>query len=130
MRRASPSRAHAVAEPPLPVFVGTSGWQYASWRSRFYPEKLPQARWLECYASRFQTVEVNNAFYRLPEASTFEGWARRTSDDFVVTVKASRYLTHVKRLAGSAEPVARLLERAMHLGPKLGPILLQLPPNL
>ena len=112
------------------MLVGTSGWQYASWRGRFYPEKLRQADWLEHYAARFQTVEVNNAFYRLPEASTFASWAGRTPDDFVVVVKASRYLTHVKRLKDPEEPVARFLERARHLGPKLGPVLVQLPPNL
>jgi uncharacterized protein YecE (DUF72 family) len=114
----------------VPVLIGTSGWQYASWRGRFYPDKLRQADWLEHYAARFQTVEVNNAFYRLPEASTFEAWARRTPDDFVVAVKVSRYLTHIKRLADPAEPVGRFVERAIHLGPKLGPVLLQLPPNL
>jgi uncharacterized protein YecE (DUF72 family) len=114
----------------VPVLVGTSGWQYGSWRGRFYPAKLRQADWLEHYAARFQTVEVNNAFYRLPEASTFEAWARRTPDDFVVAVKASRYLSHIKRLADPAEPVARFMERAAHLGPKLGPVLVQLPPTL
>jgi uncharacterized protein YecE (DUF72 family) len=114
----------------VPVLLGTSGWQYASWRGRFYPAEVRQADWLEHYAARFQTVEVNNAFYRLPEASTFEAWARRTPADFVVGVKASRYLTHIKRLADPEEPVARFLERAGHLGPKLGPVLLQLPPTL
>jgi uncharacterized protein YecE (DUF72 family) len=79
------------------------------------------------YAARFQTVEVNNAFYRLPEASTFERWRDATPDDFVVGVKASRYLTHIRRLKEPAEPVQRLLERAGHLGAKLGPVLLQLP---
>ena len=114
----------------MPLLVGTSGWQYRDWRSTFYPEGVAQARWLEHYAERFQTVEVNNAFYRLPESSTFEGWARRTPDDFVVAVKASRYLTHVKRLHEPAEPVARFVDRARHLGTKLGPVLVQLPPNL
>jgi uncharacterized protein YecE (DUF72 family) len=114
----------------VPVLVGTSGWQYTSWRGRFYPERLRQADWLEHYAARFQTVEVNNAFYRLPEASTFAAWARRTPDDFVVAVKASRYLSHIKRLADPAEPVARFMERASHLGSKLGPVLVQLPPTL
>ena len=114
----------------MPVWVGTSGWQYRDWRGRFYPERLRQADWLEHYADRFQVVEVNNAFYRLPEASTFEAWARRTPDDFVVAVKVSRYLTHVKRLKDPAEPVDRFCSRAVHLGSKLGPVLLQLPPNL
>ena len=114
----------------MALLVGTSGWQYRDWRSTFYPEGLPQARWLEHYAERFQTVEVNNAFYRLPEGSTFEGWAERTPPDFVIGVKASRYLTHVKRLRDPAEPVARFCDRASRLGPKLGPVLVQLPPNL
>ena len=114
----------------MPGWIGTSGWQYRDWRGRFYPDGLRQARWLEHYAGRFRTVEVNNAFYRLPEASTFAAWAQRTPDDFVVAVKASRYLTHIRRLQEPAEPVARLLERARYLGPKLGPVLLQLPPSL
>jgi len=85
---------------------------------------------LEHYAARFQTVEVNNTFYHLPEASTFRQWAERTPDDFVITVKMSRYLTHLKRLRDPAEPVARFMERAGELGGKLGAVLLQLPPNL
>lgn len=114
----------------MPVLIGTSGWQYRHWRGRFYPEGLAQDRWLEHYAARFRTVEVNNAFYRLPQASTFARWAERTPDDFVVAVKVSRYLSHVKRLRDPAEPVARFVDRARHLGPKAGPVLLQLPPNL
>ena len=114
----------------MPVWVGTSGWQYRDWRGQFYPQGLRQASWLEHYAERFRVVEVNNAFYRLPEASTFAAWAERTPDDFVVAVKASRYLTHIRRLQEPAEAVGRLLERARHLGPKLGPVLLQLPPTL
>jgi uncharacterized protein YecE (DUF72 family) len=110
--------------------IGTSGWQYPHWRERFYPAGLPQAKWLEHYAERFATVEVNNAFYRLPESSTFEAWRSRTPDDFVLTVKASRYITHLKRLREPAEPVRLLLDRARHLESKLGPILLQFPPNL
>jgi uncharacterized protein YecE (DUF72 family) len=114
----------------MSVLIGTSGWQYASWKGRFYPPEVRQASWLEHYAERFQVVEVNNAFYRLPEASTFAAWADRTPDDFVVVVKASRYLTHVKRLKEPEEPVARFVDHAKHLGRKLGPVLLQLPPNL
>ena len=114
----------------MPVWVGTSGWQYRSWRGPFYPEKLRQADWLEHYAERFQVVEVNNAFYRLPEPKTFAAWAERTPDDFVVGVKASRYLTHVRRLKDPAEPVGRFVDHVRHLGANLGPVLLQLPPNL
>jgi uncharacterized protein YecE (DUF72 family) len=104
--------------------VGTSGWQYRDWRGDFYPQRLPQRLWLEHYAQTFDTVEVNNAFYRLPERSVFEGWKQRTPAGFVVTVKGSRYLTHIKRLKDPAEPVARLLERCRGLGRKRGPILL------
>jgi uncharacterized protein YecE (DUF72 family) len=114
----------------MALLIGTSGWQYRSWRETFYPAGVPQARWLEHYAARFQTVEVNNAFYRLPEARTFADWARRTPDDFLVAVKMSRYLTHVRRLRQPAEPVELFLSRARHLGAKLGPVLLQLPPTL
>jgi len=110
--------------------IGTSGWQYRHWRDAFYPGDVTASRWLEYYAERFQTVEINNTFYRLPEASTFRTWAKRTPDDFVVTLKMSRYLTHLKRLKDPHEPVSRFLERARELGPKLGPVLLQLPPNL
>lgn len=114
----------------MPVLVGTSGWQYADWKRRLYPPALPQRRWLEFYGKCFQTVEVNSAFYRLPEAETFEKWQQNTPDDFVFSVKASRYLTHVKRLQAPSEPVKKLLARARSLTSKLGPVLLQLPPNL
>ncbi|MEV6926840.1 DUF72 domain-containing protein [Dactylosporangium sp. NPDC051485] len=110
--------------------IGTSGWQYKDWKGRLYPSDLPQRRWLEHYAQAFGTVEVNNAFYRLPERATFEDWRARTPDDFVVAVKASRYLTHIKRLREPREPVHRLMQRAEGLGSKLGPVLLQLPPTL
>ena len=112
------------------ILVGTSGWQYRDWRGSFYPEKLPQRQWLEYYAGAFATVEVNNAFYRLPERATFEAWRARTPDDFCVAVKVSRYLTHIKRLREPREPVARFVERATGLGDRLGPVLLQLPPTL
>ena len=113
----------------MPVLIGTSGWQYRHWRGTFYPAGLNQSAWLEYYADRFCTVESNYAFYRLPEAEAFAGWARRTPDDFVMAVKASRYLTHIKRLLDPEEPVKSLLERSARLGPKLGPILVQLPPK-
>jgi uncharacterized protein YecE (DUF72 family) len=114
----------------MPVLIGTSGWQYRHWRELFYPIGVPQRNWLEHYAGRFDTVESNNAFYRLPERATFESWAQRTPPGFVWAVKMSRYLTHIKRLADPSEPVQRFLERAKGLGPKLGPVLLQLPPTL
>ena len=116
----------------MTLWVGTSGWQYKDWPGHLYPTdpKLPQRLWLEHYSTRYRTVEVNNAFYRLPERSTFEAWAARTPTDFLITVKASRYLTHIKRLRDPAEPVARLMERAGAMGRKLGPVLLQLPPKM
>ncbi|MFJ2837148.1 DUF72 domain-containing protein [Nocardia sp. NPDC087230] len=112
------------------IRVGTSGWQYRDWRGVLYPEGLPTRRWLEHYADAFATVESNNAFYRLPSRETFAAWRERTPADFVIAVKASRYLTHIKRLRDPAEPVQRLLDRADGLGDRLGPILLQLPPTL
>ncbi|MDQ3751912.1 MAG: DUF72 domain-containing protein [Actinomycetota bacterium] len=114
----------------MPLYVGTSGWQYRHWKDRFYPSGMAQGAWLEHYAERFQTVEVNNAFYRLPDPGTFAAWAQRTPADFVVGVKASRYLTHIKRLREPQEPAERFLSHAAHLGAKLGPVLLQLPPTL
>ena len=114
----------------MTVLIGTSGWQYDDWRGRFYPKGVPARRWLEHYAERFATVESNAAFYRLPAPQTFRSWAERTPEDFVMAVKASRYLTHIKRLSEPAEPVERLLAHATGLGAKLGPVLLQLPPNL
>jgi len=114
----------------MPINIGTSGWQYRDWRGGLYPGGVPQRRWLEHYAQHYQTVENNNSFYRLPPRETFESWRERTPADFVMAVKASRYLTHVRRLRDPAEPVARLLGAAAGLGAKLGPVLLQLPPTL
>jgi uncharacterized protein YecE (DUF72 family) len=112
------------------MLIGTSGWQYKDWRPGLYPAGMPQRLWLEHYAERFAVVEVNNAFYRLPEKTTFAQWRERTPADFRFAVKMSRYLTHIKRLKEPAEPVARFLDRASALGGKLGPVLLQLPPTL
>ena len=113
----------------MPWLIGTSGWQYRDWRGVLYPPGVPQRLWLEYYAEQFATVENNNAFYRLPSKETFEAWAERTPPGFVMAVKASRYLTHVRRLKDPAEPVSRLLGAAAGLGDTLGPILLQLPPT-
>ena len=114
----------------MAVWIGTSGWQYRDWRGRFYAADLPVRLWLEEYSKAFATVESNNAFYRLPERHTFEDWAERTPDDFVMAVKVSRYLTHIRRLREPEEPVERFLDRVRGLGRKLGPVLLQLPPQL
>jgi uncharacterized protein YecE (DUF72 family) len=110
--------------------TGTSGWQYDHWRGVLYPPELPKRLWLERYCEEFDTLENNNAFYRLPAKETFADWHNRTPAGFVMAVKASRYLTHIKRLKDPAEPVQRLLAAASGLGSKLGPILLQLPPTL
>lgn len=109
------------------IRVGCSGWDYPHWRARFHPQVVPRRLWLEHYAAAFDTVELNNSFYRLPPPETFAAWARRVPDGFEFAVKASRYLTHMKRLREPAEPVFRLLDHAQHLGDRLGPILYQLP---
>lgn len=111
------------------IWIGTSGWQYDDWADRFYAG-VPRRRWLEHYAEHFRTVEVNNTFYRLPEAKTFDQWRDRTPDDFVFALKMSRYLTHVKRLREPKDSVGIFFDRAVRLGPKLGPVLLQFPPTL
>ena len=115
--------------PPAAVRIGCSGWEYRHWRGSFYPRDLSVSRWLEHYAERFDTVELNGTFYRLPEATTFDAWRRRAPDRFRYAVKASRYLTHVKRLADPAEPLERLWRRVAHLEDHLGPMLYQLPPR-
>jgi uncharacterized protein YecE (DUF72 family) len=107
--------------------VGCSGWNYKSWRGRFYPPALPPPRWLAFYAAAFDTVEVNNTFYRLPERSTFLAWRGQLPRTFLVAVKASRFLTHMKRLKDPEEPLARLFSRATALDRRLGPVLYQLP---
>jgi uncharacterized protein YecE (DUF72 family) len=112
------------------IIIGTSGWEYAHWRGRFYARAALGTDDLTFYADRFQAVEVNGTFYRLPTTETFARWKARVPPDFVFAIKASRYLTHVRRLRDPTEPVQRLLERAQPLGERLGPVLLQLPPNL
>jgi uncharacterized protein YecE (DUF72 family) len=107
--------------------VGCSGWNYKSWRGRFYPQDLPSSRWLAYYVEHFDTVEVNNTFYRLPERSVFSGWRTQVPTRFLMAVKASRFLTHMKRLRDPEEPLERLLSRATGLGTRLGPLLYQLP---
>ncbi|GAB3964026.1 DUF72 domain-containing protein [Actinoallomurus acanthiterrae] len=114
----------------MPMLVGTSGWQYTHWRDVLYPTGLPQRVWLERFTECFETVENNNAFYRLPSREVFAGWRERTPPGFVMAVKASRYLTHIKRLKDPEEPVDRLMNAAGGLGDKLGPVLVQLPPTL
>jgi uncharacterized protein YecE (DUF72 family) len=112
------------------VLVGTSGWQYRHWRGSFYPEGLPATSWLGHYAERFPTVEVNASFYRLPERSTVERWAATVPQGFVFVFKASRYLTHIRRLRDPEEALRRMYGVFAGAGPKLGPVLFQLPPTL
>ena len=107
--------------------VGCSGWQYRHWRGDFYPSDLPQREWLEYYARHFDTVEINNSFYRLPEEGVFAQWRARVPARFLFAVKASRFLTHMKKLKDPEEPVERLFARALELRTKLGPVLYQLP---
>jgi uncharacterized protein YecE (DUF72 family) len=111
--------------------IGCSGWNYTDWRGPFYPRGEPQRRWLELYAERFDTVEVNNTFYRLPRRDVVASWAAQTPDSFTFAVKASRYLTHIKRLTELGEGVARFYERIEPLieARRLGPVLWQLPGN-
>ena len=114
------------------VRIGCSGWNYESWRNGvFYPERCPARLWLETYARSFDTVEVNATFYRLPTTKAVQGWVDQTPDDFCFAVKASRYLTHIKRLRELEGGIARFMERLEPLvrSPKLGPLLWQLPPN-
>lgn len=112
------------------LFVGTAGWTYSSWRGTFYPDDLPSRRYLEFYARVFNTTEVNASFYHLPRPSTYEKWAAQVPDDFAFALKASRLITHVKRLVGVHEAWVTFVQNALALGARLGPILLQLPPSL
>lgn len=113
----------------MTVIVGTSGWQYDEWRDALYGA-TPKARWLEFFAEHFSAVEVNNTFYRLPTADTIASWRDRTPDGFVFAIKAPRTITHIRRLAGVGDLLTVLIERVSGLGPKLGPILYQMPPSL
>jgi uncharacterized protein YecE (DUF72 family) len=111
------------------VRVGTSGYQSDHWRGLFYPRALPRREWLAHYASRFDTVEINNTFYRLPEAETFAAWRARAPRGFCFALKFNRYGSHMKRLREPAATIGRFFERAKDLGSALGPVLLQLPPR-
>src|SRR5438067_1444807 len=113
------------------VRIGCSGWNYDDWRGRLYPERQPKRRWLELYAARFDTVEVNTTFYRLPKRDAVAAWVDQTPQGFVFAVKASRYLTHIKRLRDLGDGIARFYERIEPLrdAGRLGPVLWQLPAN-
>lgn len=109
------------------VLVGTSGWSYSSWRKDFYPKKLPANQFLEFYAKQFPTAEINNSFYHLPKPETYAKWAAQVPKDFVFAVKASRFITHIKRLLDVKEAWGRFLGNTRSLRPHLGPILFQFP---
>jgi uncharacterized protein YecE (DUF72 family) len=112
-----------------PPRIGCSGWEYKHWRGDFYPISIPRTQWFEHYAQIFDTVEINNTFYRLPEPGTFVAWAERAPRRFLYSVKASRFLTHMKKLKDPEEPLERLFSRMKALGAHLGPVLYQLPPG-
>jgi uncharacterized protein YecE (DUF72 family) len=112
-----------------PVRIGCSGWNYAHWRELIYPKGMPASKWLEHYATMFDTVEVNSTFYRLPRREAVARWVVQSPPDFLFTIKSSRYLTHIKRLTDLDGGVARFYERIEPLvrSPKMGPVLWQLP---
>ena len=112
------------------VRIGCSGWVYRHWKGIFYPEGLPQKRWFEYYSSEFDTVEINASFYRLPLATTFEGWRDKAPSGFRYAVKVNRFITHMKKLLDCEEAADRFIALARPLGDKLGPLLYQLPPSL
>lgn len=109
--------------------IGTSGFHYKHWKGIYYPEKLPAARWLGHYAADFDTVELNNTFYRLPSEEQFDAWRAAAPDDFCFAVKFSRYGSHMMKLKNAADTIGRFIARAERLGKHLGPILVQLPPK-
>ena len=114
----------------MTVWVGTSGYNYPEWKGTFYPEKLPAAKMLPYYAERFPTVEINYTFYRAPNETILDGWSKATPERFKLTLKAPKRITHDARLRECGDPVRQFLETAATLGPKLGALLFQLPPNL
>ena len=113
------------------IRVGCSGWNYSHWRERVYPKGLPPKRWLEHYAGLFDTVEINNTFYRLPRETAVRGWVEQSPRGFLFSVKMSRYITHIRRLGGLETGVPLFYDRItpLYLSPKMGPVLWQLPPT-
>lgn len=109
--------------------IGTSGWNYKHWKETVYPEDISQKEWLGYYQQKLKTVEINNSFYRLPEPKTFRKWKNTADGEFIFAVKASRYLTHMKKLKDPGDSLDNMLETFASLEEKLGPILFQLPPR-
>jgi uncharacterized protein YecE (DUF72 family) len=120
---------HRSARDMERIRIGCSGWNYRHWRERFYPRDLPVRRWFAFYAEHFDTVEINNSFYRLPSAETFDKWRDQAPPGFRYAVKANRFLTQAKKLKDCEEPLERMMAPVRRLGPTLGPILFQLPPR-
>ncbi len=114
---------------PSKIHIGTSGWHYKHWQGPFYPQDLKPEEFLEFYTGHMPTVEINNTFYQLPDESTLALWRDTVPENFVFAVKASRYLTHLKKLKDPAQPATNFLESITPLGDKLGPVLFQLPPR-
>ena len=114
----------------MQVLVGTSGYSYKEWKGTFYPEDLKPPDMLRYYAERLTTVEINNTFYRMPNASLLENWSAQVPEAFVFVLKGSQRITHMQRLKNAGESVAYLFATAATLGPKLGPVFFQLPPSL
>ncbi|HLE23167.1 MAG TPA: DUF72 domain-containing protein [Anaerolineales bacterium] len=113
----------------MELWVGTSGYSYKEWKGGFYPAKLPDGEMLRTYAGRLPAVEINNTFYRLPKPEVLEGWAQQVSADFRFVLKASRRITHIKRLRDAGDETAYLYQAALSLGRHMGVVLFQLPPN-
>jgi len=114
----------------MKAYIGTSGWNYKHWwNGEFYPKDVKPADWLKFFARHFDTVEINNSFYRLPSEIAFQNWRTQVPSEFVFSVKASRFLTHIKRLKDPEEPLALFFSHAKHLKDRLGPVLFQLPPR-
>jgi uncharacterized protein YecE (DUF72 family) len=111
------------------VLTGTSGYSYDEWKGNFYPEKMAAKDMLRFYAERFPTVEINNTFYRMPKEALLQGWADQVPESFTFVIKASQRMTHIKRLKECDELLALLFRVTATLGPRLGPLLFQLPPN-
>ena len=114
---------------PGELYVGTSGWVYSDWQGIFYPEDLPSKNKLKYLSNSFKTTEINYSFYHLPRPSTYQKWYSETPADFIFAVKASRFITHIKRLSGVKEAWKQFLENTLNLKEKLGPILFQFPPS-
>ncbi len=114
---------------PSSVRIGTSGWHYKHWKGNFYPSKIADREMLSSYLQHFDTVEINNSFYRLPTTEAVKAWVKQTPSDFLFSVKASRYITHNRKLREPEDSLVRFMDMVKGFGKKLGPILFQFPPS-